>query len=138
LRVPAAVLGWRLGLGWLLGRNALLLTTQDRSGTVRRSLVKYRFYAGNLYVTDDGSSWAADLEHVPRATAQAHPGPLGVRRREPSPGERRVLGDGRWLVLEPTGEPVPPAIEPDLAWMWAPAAVLVAVAVLAARRRVTP
>ena len=113
----AGVIGWRLGLGWLLGRRRLLLTTQDRSGAIRRSLVPYRFYAGNLYVPAR-EPWEADLEAVPRATAQAHPGPLAVHRRQASYAERRVLGEGRWIVLEPTGEPVPMGVEPDLLWVW--------------------
>lgn len=134
-----AVLGWRLGLGWLLGRRRVLLTTQDRTGSVRRSLVRYRFYAGNLYLPTDAAAWETDLGDVPRATAQAHPGPLGVRCRQPTTAEQRSLGGGRWIVLEPTGEPVPPGVEPDLTWVLVLAA-LVAVVAMAARLRssITP
>jgi MYXO-CTERM domain-containing protein len=111
-----------------------LLTTQDRAGTLRRSLLSYRFYAGNLYLVDDGLPWAADLGVSPRATAQAHPGPLAVRRRPPTPEEAVVLGEGRWLVLEPTGEPVPPAVEPDLVGMWGLLAVALVLAFVRRRR----
>ena len=134
MRTDAAIVAWRLGLGWLIGRHSLLLTTQDRAGAVRRTLLRYRFYAGNLYVVDDGSPWVADLTEVPRATAQAHPGPLAVKRREPSPEEILVLGDGSWLVLEPTGEAVPPPVEPDLVWVWALPAIPLVGLVLRRRR----
>jgi hypothetical protein len=136
--VDFAIFGWRLGLGWLLGRRHVLLTTQDRVGNLRRSVVRYRFLAGNLYVIDDASPWVLDLDQVPRATAQAHPGPLAVRRRPPTAVEMGVLGRGHWIVLEPTGEPVPPGIEPDLIWTWGAIAVAAALAGAAGRRRTTP
>ncbi|RPI20152.1 MAG: hypothetical protein EHM57_08585 [Actinobacteria bacterium] len=135
MRTRTVVIGWSLGLGWLLGRGNVLLTTQDRAGVPRHSVLPFRFYEGNLYVTDDGSPWVADLGAVPRATAQAHPGPLAVRRRDPTPEELLALGEGSWLVLEPTGEAVPAAVEPDLVWVWALLAVPAALAILRRRRR---
>lgn len=131
MSVRLAVLAWRLGLGWLLGRRWVLLTTQQPGDELRRAISEYRFYDGNFYL----ESWPDAA--ATRAMLQAHPGPLGVRMRPATDRERTVLGDGV-IVLEPTGEPVPALVEPDLLWVWgllAAAAALIGIRVRAAGRR---
>lgn len=129
--VGIAVLGWRLGLGWLLGRRWILLTTQRAGESPRRTISEYRFYDGNFYVGP--GDLGAEFAPPTRAMLQAHPGPLGVRSRGATERETSVLGAGV-IVFEPTGEPVPPLVEPDLVWLWAAVPLAVAALGLVARR----
>jgi len=127
------VLAWRLGLGWLVGRRWSLVTTTVPDGSRRHSVVLSLFGDGNVYVRS-GGRYAEDLAHTPRALVQAGPGPLGVRCRPPIPAEEAALPPGRWIVLEPTAEPVPDMVPTDLVWLW-PLGVVVLAAVIARRRR---
>lgn len=121
-----AVLAWRLGLGWLAGRKWALLTSLASDGSVRHSAIPYVFGDGNIYLHSD-RAFAADLRQTPRALVQAAPGPLGVRSRPPTPDEVVALPPGDWIVLEPTAEPVPDMVPPDLVWLW-PVGVAIGVA----------
>ncbi len=115
---------WRIGLGWLVGRWWLLLTTQLPDGSQRHTLLPYRFGGGNFYVPGDGP-WMADLDKR-TATIQAHPGPRSVRGRViTDPKEEAVarsLGPipaRQVVVFEATGEPAPAMVAPDYVWVWA-------------------
>ena len=119
-----AVLAWRLGLGWLVGRWLLLITTANR-----RVAVPYRLFAGTFYVERADAPWAADLDSSPPATVQAWPGPRSVRARPLRDDERelagRLWGGHRDLIaLDPTGQRTPEMTPPDLVWVWAVAALL--------------
>lgn len=130
----AAVLAWRLGLGWLVGRRWALVTTTSSEGGLRRTVVPYLFGDGSIYLPGAGA-YAADLGHTPRALVQAAPGPLGVRYRPPTPDEEAALPSGDWIVLEPTADPVPEMVPPDLVWLWPLLAALDVAVVLGWRRR---
>lgn len=133
-----AVLAWRLGLGWLFGRKWVLITTTTASGSIRRTATVHVLGDGNLYVPAEGDH-ADDLRQTPRALAQAAPGPLGVRPRQPTPAEVAALPDGRWLVLEPTADPVPEIVPPDLVWLVpVGGAALLAASFALGRRRPPP
>ena len=108
------VLGWRVGLGWLLGRRRMLLTTTIEPGGLRRSWVPFTLGDGNLYA-EGGGAWTTDIVRHPQAMAQAFPGPLAVRARPLDPREGAVLTGEGLVAFEPTGEIVPDPIEPDLA-----------------------
>ena len=130
-----AVLAWRLGLGPILGRSRVLLTTfSGPRASVRYSLVPYRFAAGNLYVEGGQAPWRDDLATRPQAMAQASTGPLAVRARRPTPQEADVLSSSDWLVLEPTADTVPNIVPPDLTWVW-PSLLIATVALWRLRRR---
>lgn len=110
---------WRLGLGWLVGRRLLLLTTAER-----RVAVPFRFFAGTFYVPLTSRPWVADLERSPAATVQAWPGPRSVRARPITDTDeaelaRRLFGHrGPVLALSPTGQRTPDMTAPDLVWVW--------------------
>lgn len=90
------VVAWRLGLGWLVGRRYLLLTTSDRTDGVRRVLLPYQFAGGNLYVISASGDepWFHDLRTTPRATIQAAPGPRSVvAHRIDTPDDVREVYD---------------------------------------------
>jgi MYXO-CTERM domain-containing protein len=144
--VPLLTLGWRLGLGPLLGRTLCLITASADGTQLVRAAVPYVFVAGSLYVPVVGDpAWTAAATRKPQVTVQAHPGPLATRARPAppdeiagiadrigaSPGVAR-LGAVPWWVLEPTGDPGPPPALPDLAWVW----FAIAAAALARRRLV--
>jgi hypothetical protein len=133
----AVLLGWRLGLGWLLGRRFLVVTTVAADGRLRRSVVRYAFAGGNFYVPADGGAWQDDLESKATSTVQAYPGPKGVtgrraddardrevaaavlRRERPGPAARLEPEDAIY-VFTPTGDRVPEMLPPDLVWVWGP------------------
>lgn len=115
---------WRVGLGWLVGRWWLLLTTQRSDGSHRRTLLPYRYGGGNFYVPA-GGPWMDDLASRRTATLQAHPGPLSVRGRLiTDPKEEAVarslcpIPAENVVVLEATGEPGPQMLPPDYAFAW--------------------
>ncbi len=87
---------WRLGLGWLIGRRLLLLTTVGRrSGEPHRVVVGFQFRAGTFYVISaagSGTDWYRNLMARPPATIQAWPGPRSVRaRRLSEPAELAAM-----------------------------------------------
>ena len=123
-----AVLTWRLGLGWLIGRWLVLITTAET-----RVAVPYRLFAGTFYVERTDAPWVADLDRSPPATVQAWPGPRSVRARPVRDDERdltrRLWGrDLDLIALDPTGQRTPEMAPPDLVWVWAVAAAVVVVA----------
>jgi len=145
-RDAVAVLAWRLGLGPLLGRRVLLLTTRDGSEGRRRTVLPYRSAGGTIYLLarDPDTGWRRDLAARPDATIQAAPGPRGVTARAvTAPAEasgaaglfaRRPPAD--LIALEPTGRPTPPMTPPGLVWLWPALAALLALrAVIRGRRR---
>ena len=140
-----------MGVGWLLGRPFLLLTTIDPDGRPRRSVIRYGFAGGNFYAPADGGPWQTDLAARHTCTVQAYPGPKGVAARviEDGPGRAEAMAvlrrerprlAGRLgepdpiYVFAPTGERVPEMLPPDLVWAWVPAVATVALARRAMRR----
>jgi len=125
------ILAWRLGLGWLVGRHRILLTTANR-----RVVVPFRFFVDTFYVRRVEAPWIDDLAATPTATVQAWPGPRPVRVRPIEDPEEAELAGRLWgddvpvLALSPTGQRTPDMTAPDLMWVW-PAAL---VALWAARR----
>lgn len=126
-----AILAWRLGLGWLIGRYRILLTTAQR-----RAVLPYRFFAGTFYLLEKAEPWVNDLAASPQAMVQAAPGPRAVRARPIDDPEELSLARRLWnteapiVALSPTGQRTPGITAPDLLWVWPVAAV----AVLALRR----
>ncbi|MBT8213138.1 MAG: hypothetical protein KJN71_08330 [Acidimicrobiia bacterium] len=126
----ALIFSWRLGLGWLVGRWFVLLTTTTSDGE-RRSVLPYVFAGGTVYVpvTND-APWVGDVAAKPQALVQAAPGPRAVRaRRVEDPAEleaaRQALGtSGELMALDGSGDRSPMMTGPDLAWIW-PVAALV-------------
>ena len=145
----AAVIAWRLSLGWLAGRWFTLVGTSTGE-SVRRSIVPFAMAEGTLYVVaPPGAPWLGDVARRPIAQAQTHPGPLAVRARplhrdeEPRVAElfRRVAPDlaatdrRRWLALQPTGDRPPDPVVSDLMWVWGVAAAAMAVRFLSGSPR---
>lgn len=131
-------LAWRLGLGWLVGRRLLLLTTVGRSsGRLHRVPVDFVFRGGTFYVRStagEATDWCRNLAAQPVCTTQTWPGPKAARaRRITDPDEladvalllgRERLEPGTWVALEPTAQKAPLMLEPDLIWAWPVAAAL--------------
>jgi hypothetical protein len=113
------VLAWRLGLGWLIGRKLLLLTT-----TERRLALPYRMFAGTFYLERTAAPWATDLDRSPFAMVQAWPGPRSVRARRIDDSDEQELAAALWgddrplIALDPTGHRTPEITPPDLIWVW--------------------
>lgn len=113
---------WRLGLGWLVGRWRLLVTT-----TEVRAAVPFRFFAGTFYLRAADAPWL-DVAREPAVTIQAWPGPRSMKVRAPDADERD-LAAGLWgsddelIALSPTGQRSPEMLAPDLVWLW-PVAML--------------
>ena len=119
------VWAWRLGLGWLVGRRLLLLTTAER-----RVVLPFRLFADTFYLPLQRAAWVDDLERAPVATAQAWPGPRSVRVRPIGDAEELELAAGLWgddrplVALSPTGQRTPEMTAPDLVWVWPLAAIV--------------
>lgn len=109
---------WRIGLGWLVGRRFVLLSTTAPQGAIRRTLVPARYDGGDVLLAGlDGAHWQEDLAAKPIANVQAHPGPLAAR---PIPTDEGPRIDGvTWFVAQPSGGIAPEMIGPDQAWVWA-------------------
>jgi len=75
----APLLGWRLGLGRILGHPFLVITTRGRrSGVPRRAVLEYRVLRGKIYVISgfgSRASWYQNLVADPRVTVQTWQGP---------------------------------------------------------------
>jgi len=129
--LPFVVLGWRLGLGPLLGHPLCLVTASADGEQLVRAALPYVFTAGGIYVPAIGSApWAEAARVRSQVMVQAHPGPLSTRARPASDEEIHALGEllapdlrsldgARWWILEPTGDPAPAPALPDLNWVWA-------------------
>jgi len=69
---------WRMGLGPLLGRRMLVLTTRGRrSGLPRYTLLEYGEVHGVYYLLSgwgDRADWVRNLQADPQATIQTHAG----------------------------------------------------------------
>lgn len=132
-----ARLAWRLGLGWLVGRWFVLLTTTAGKDRVERTIAPYVFAGGRLFVVAPArSGWPSHVARRPVAEAQASVGPLPVRARRVDEDERAAVAAlfaGRapdlaatapqdWWVLEATGDRAPEMLAPDLLWVWFAAA----------------
>lgn len=120
---------WKIGLGWLVGRRFVLLGTHSPSGGVRRSLVPFVMFRGDLYLAaHPGAHWVDDVTRRPVANAQAHPGPLAVQVAPVDPDDAALLGDletlapdlttERWFRATSTGDVVPEMVPPDHVWVW--------------------
>ena len=124
-----AVWAWRLGLGWLVGRWLLLVSTVER-----REAVPFRFFAGTFYVRASDLPWL-DTSTAPALTIQAWPGPRSVKGRALTAEESELAaelwgGSDELIALSPTGQRSPEMVAPDLVWLW-PVAIL---AVILAKR----
>jgi hypothetical protein len=121
-----AIVAWRLGLGWLIGRRRILLTTAQR-----RVVLPYRLFAGTFYLLGTDEPWAMDLVKSPQAMVQAAPGPRAVRARPLDDPDELELARRLWsadapiVALSPTGQRTPGITAPDLLWVWPVAAVAV-------------
>lgn len=141
------LMAWRLGLGWLVGRYVLLLTTVGReSGKLHRVPVSFLFRGGTFYVrstTGKHADWYRNLEARPVCTTQTWPGPKAARARPiTAPEEAAEVAarfdrerprfgccapsseESMWVALEPTAQNAPGMLEPDLIWAWPVAAAL--------------
>jgi hypothetical protein len=107
---------WRLGLGWLIGRWLLLVTTTDH-----QAAVPFRLFAGTFYLRAADVPWLDGAEVS--ATVQAWPGPRSVKTREMDIEEQAVAAQ-QWdaaddyVALSPTGQRSPEMVPPDLVWVW--------------------
>lgn len=132
IALQVARLGWRLGLGWLLGRWFVLLGTTAASDTTRRSLVPFFEHRGNiLLLAPPDAAWTADVARSRIVQIQAQPGPLGSVIRPIDPSEEdRVLAlgmalapdlartkTGTWYVARASGDRPPPIEDPDLMFL---------------------
>lgn len=114
------LVGHRLGLGWLLGRRFVVITTGGvGAAPVLHSVARFSWDRGEIVVpiTDPGAAWLAELDSKPVAMIQAAPGPLASR------AERH---DGS-VRFRPTGQPAPLPVDSDLLWVLPSLAVLGAV-----------
>lgn len=131
-----ARLAWRLGLGWLVGRWFVLITTAAGKDRVEHAIAPYVFAGGSLFVVaPQRSSWPLQGAR-PVAAAQANVGPLPVRGRRVRDEERASVAalfaarapdlaataPQDWWVLEATGDRTPEILAPDLLWVWFAAA----------------
>ncbi len=75
----APIVGWRLGLGGLLGRLFVLITTWGRkTGKPRRTLTEYQSIYGKIYVPSAygaRSDWVQNINADPHVTLQTWQGP---------------------------------------------------------------
>lgn len=151
------VLLWRLGMGPLIGRLFMILTTTGRrSGLPRRTALEFHLHKGRKYVMCawSNSDWYRNILVDPRVTLQTSRGTdRALARRLTSHDEwaeayefverhpymrlwARLLGfrlsreefiakkDHLYLVtFDPTDQPTPPALDADLRWVWAVAAL---------------
>lgn len=150
-RLP--ILEWRLGLGPLIGRMILILSTTGRkSGLVRRTALQYHRCNGRVFVLNgygDCADWYRNILADPHVTLQTATGVQPARGRRVTdkaelhaaydcfahspalrattrllgvPMTREVFSANRdqfcLVVFEPTGEPTPPPLPADLAWIW--------------------
>lgn len=94
------ILLYRLGLGSLIGRLFMIMTTTGRkSGLPRRTAIEYHEYGGRKYVLVGWtqSDWYQNLLANPLMTIQTAAGAESVRaRRLDAPEERREA----WKVAE--------------------------------------
>ena len=131
--LPLLVLGWRLGLGPLLGRPLCLITASPDGEHLERAALPYVFVAGDIYIPAIGDpAWAQAAARRPQVSVQAHPGPLSTRAGLASEAELTGLAtrlpawgveltkqpSTQWWVLRPTGDPGPSPALPDLNWVW--------------------
>lgn len=93
-RAPIAL--WRLGLGPLLGRSILILTTTGRrSGRSRRTALEYSIVGGRTYLASGWGlqpDWCKNILADPRVTVQSSVGPVRGRAV-------RVVADDETLAL---------------------------------------
>ena len=121
---------WRIGLGWLVGRRFVLLSTSAPQRAVRRTLVPAVYEGADVLLAGlDGAHWQDDIQTKPIVNVQAHPGPLAARLT-PAP-ERAAASGVTWYRAEPSGGIAPEMVGPDQAWVWG----LVAIAWWLGRRR---
>lgn len=101
--------GYRLGLGWLVGRRIAVLTTTAADKETEHAAVPIQWRGGEILVPvpNAAASWVANLEARPVAMVQAAPGPLS------SVAERR----NGVVAFRPTGQPAPFPIDTDLIWV---------------------
>ncbi|MGC9358435.1 MAG: nitroreductase family deazaflavin-dependent oxidoreductase [Anaerolineae bacterium] len=73
------ILGWRLGLGRILGHEFVLITTWGRrSGKPRRAVTEYHTLRGKIYVPSAygaKADWYRNLAQDPHVTVQTWQGP---------------------------------------------------------------
>jgi hypothetical protein len=108
---------WRIGLGWLVGRRFVLLSTSAPQGVIRRTLVPALYDGADVLLGGlEGAHWHDDIATKPVANLQAHPGPLAARLTPttdgpPTPGVT-------WYRAAPSGGIAPEMVGPDQAWVW--------------------
>ena len=109
---------WRLGLGWLIGRRLVLVSTHSPQQAIRRTLVPGYIVDGDILLAGLADAhWHDDVDTRPIANTQAHPGPLAVKIR---PVNNDEATDGvRWYLATATGGVAPDMVPPDKMWLWA-------------------
>ena len=108
---------WRIGLGWLVGRRFVLLSTSAPQGVIRRTLVPALYDGADVLVAGlEGAHWQEDLAAKPVANVQAHPGPLAARLEPVADGP--AVPGVTWYRVQPSGGIAPEMVGPDQAWVW--------------------
>ena len=108
---------WRLGLGWLVGRRLVLVSTTAPQNAIRRTLVPARFDGADILLAGiEGAHWQEDIATRPVANVQAHPGPLAARI-EPTQDGPPIEGVD-WYRARATGGIAPEMVGPDQVWAW--------------------
>jgi len=99
------ILLYRLGLGLLVGRLFMVLTTTGRkSGLPRRTAIEFHEFEGKLTVLSGWGTktdWYLNLQANPLATVQTWRGPQPVRARRMDSDEELARAFG-WAQSNPT------------------------------------
>lgn len=137
-RLPLVL--FRLGLGSIVGRRVMVLTTTGRrSGRPRHSMVYYAAAGDVLYaaaVYGPASDWYRNLLAQPLVTVQTHRGAETRRTRlasasDPVPASIRVVsGTVPVMAFERASGSGPVPLEADLRWLLGPAVAALALAFL--------
>lgn len=133
-RLPLVL--FRLGLGPLVGRRVMVLTTAGRrSGRPRHAMVYYEAAGDVLYaaaVYGPASDWYRNLLAEPLVTVQTHRGPEARRARlatpsDPVPVWIRVVSETVPVVaFERASGSGPAPVPADLRWALGPAVAVLA------------
>lgn len=151
--LKAPLLAWRLGLGRILGRRLMIMTSKGRkSGLSRRTAVEFYEHNGRKYVFSlrgTNTDWYRNLAADPHMTIQTAEGTEQVKARRvtenrevgeaydflaaipvmkqwaaalgiPFSRESVIANKDRFILVsfDPTTDPTPPPLKPDLGWIW--------------------
>ena len=103
------ILAHRLGLGWLVGRRYVVITTEGAGKEPVHHVSRFTYRDGEVIVPvdDEGTPWLQNLGTKNVAMLAAAPGPLS------SVAERR---NGS-VAFRPTGHPTFYPVDSDLIWV---------------------